>query len=556
MRKSLLLLMFGIMMISTLQADLLPRIDEIFIEDSQTINTGGIGNFIAGVDVDGDGLLEIYMVNHNWNDVAGELVPRIYKYERATDGTWNMVWMSVPPTDLVEKQNSYPPLSLVDLDADGKMELIWGIPNNLGTNLNPARILVYEHASGDNFGVENAGSWEPNASWSITDEESANIRVVDWEFNDIDADGDLEIIFAGRTSGMRFGICSVSDIPDNGDGSETWTLEFSSADVTYTGDNKWDVGIIGSNIYMFDEVEISKLTWTGTDYTYTALSPLPGGISWSAVQVYDVDGDGTEEMLTGEYRYGDATRHIWLLEEEADTLLRTPLFDIAGADYLNGGRLIGGTHGDIDADGDMDFVYGSMYSGPPNGIIFRVEYQGGDIQLPASWELSIIDSAYAVVDLADGGMWNRFAITNMDEDEGLEVLYTSMINVPYSMEFPTTGVSAPVIVLDSPNTSVSIEERDVQIADSYKLKQNYPNPFNPSTTITFHIPQNELVSLNVYDLQGRKVASLLYQSMSAGSYDLTWGGLDDNGAQVASGVYVYTLKTSSYTDSKTMLFLK
>jgi len=555
--------LLGLFAFSQLSADLLPRLEEVNIEDALTLNVGGIGNIIAGVDVDGDGLTEIYMVNNNWNDGADEVIPRIYKYERLAADLWAMVWEAIPPTTLVEKQNTWPTLSLTDLDNDGKMELCWGIVNNVVTIANPARIVVYEHAGGDNFGVDNAGVWEPNSSWTITDSVSTqNIRPIDWEIADIDDDGVDEIIFAdrkGTTSGMYYGICSVSDIPDAGDGSETWTLESSGLDVgmTSAAENKWDVAVVGNNAYIFSETEISKISWTGTAYEYTALSPIIGGSPNQAALGVDIDGDGTTEIFAPTYDWGvDSLKGVYILKEVADTLQATLVANMSEY-WPSGSRGIwGAASGDIDDDGLMDFVMGSRASSPHNGMIFRIEHQGGDIYAAANWELTIIDSAYAVVDLADGGIWSEFAIGNMDEDAGNEVFYASSVAVPYSVEFATTSVSAPVIILDSPNTSVSIEEREVQIADGYKLQQNYPNPFNPSTTITFHIPQNEVVSLSVYDLQGREVATLLNQSMSTGSYDLTWGGLDNNGVQVASGVYVYTLRTSSYTDSKTMLFLK
>ena len=562
MRKVTVIMLLGLFTFSQVSADLFPRLDLVDIEDALTMNVGGIGNIIAGVDVDEDGLTEIYMVNNNWNDGADEVIPRIYKYERIAAETWDLVWEAIPPSTLVEKQNTWPTLSLTDLDNDGKMELCWGIVNNFVTIANPARIVVYEHASGDNFGVDNGGVWEPNSSWTITDSVSSqNIRPIDWEIADIDEDGVDEIIFAdrkGNDSGVYYGICSVSDIPDNGDGSETWTLESSGLDFGMTSavENKWDVAVVGNNAYIFSETEISKISWSGTAYEYTALAPLAGGSSVQAAVGLDIDGDGTKEIFAPSYDWGDDTQKgVYILKEDADTLAATLVVNMSEY-WPSGSRGIWGAEsGDIDDDGLMDFVMGSRAS-TPNGLIFRIEHQGGDIYSAANWELTIIDSAYAVVDLPEGGIWSEFAIGNVDEDDGNEVFYTSSVSVPYSAEFSTTSVSAPVIILDSPNTSVSIEERDVQIADGYKLQQNYPNPFNPSTTITFHIPQNESVSLSVYDLQGREVATLLNQSMSAGSYDLTWGGLDNNGAQVASGVYVYTLKTSSYTDSKTMLFLK
>ena len=558
MKKVSLLLLVGMLFVSLLHAELFTVLDTVNIADNLTKNNGGIGNIIAGVDVDNDGKTELYMVNDNWNDGAEEIIPRIYKYEKVGAEEWELVWQAIPPTNIVDAQNTWPTLSLTDLDKDGKQELTWGIVNN--SSGNPARIVVYEHAGDDNFGVANGDVWEPNAHWSIVEEDGKNIRPVNWKIEDIDSDGVDEIIFAGRKGDMTIGIVSVDDIPDDGDGSEVWTLEFELPGVdTYTGDNKWDAAVLGNNAYFFDEVEISKVSWNGSAYIYTSLSPLPGGISFDAVQVCDIDGNGTLEMITGEYSYGDGSKSLWLLEEEADTLKRTLLADINGAELLNGGRLMGGATGDIDADGKMDFVFGSRFSGPPNGMIFRFEYQGGDIADGANYELSIIDSAFAYIDLAESGCWNVIEIANVDDDAGLEVLYTSSSSIPYSSEYATTNVSAPVIILDSPNTdpiATAIEEEPTTVVNDYVLFPAYPNPFNPTTTIDFKIPIQEHVQLAIYDIQGRKIVSLVNSQLRSGKHSFKWNGTNDRGVQVSTGIYIYRLKTENYVKMRRMTFIK
>ncbi|MDZ7797476.1 MAG: hypothetical protein U5N56_10750 [Candidatus Marinimicrobia bacterium] len=105
---------------------LIPRAGTIEIPDV-AINNGCIGNAIAGVDVDGDGAKEIYMINNNSNDTdVGELVPRIYKLE--WDGSaYVKVWeANAQDFDPTITQNTWPPLSLTDLDDDGNMELYLG----------------------------------------------------------------------------------------------------------------------------------------------------------------------------------------------------------------------------------------------------------------------------------------------------------------------------------------------------------------------------------------------------------------------------------------------
>ncbi|HBY17975.1 MAG TPA: hypothetical protein DEH00_02260, partial [Candidatus Marinimicrobia bacterium] len=292
------------------------RVEEIPIPEGD-LNKGGTGAMIAGEDTDGDGKLEIFLVNDNWNDTADELVPRIYKLEEDGAGGWDVVWSAVAP---VAAQNTWPPLALDDLDGDGKMELIWMPVNNFAEEANPYRVLIYEQQSptSDIFGVDDGeGGYAPNAAWTIVDEDNINLRPFSMEIADIKGDGVKRIIFADRTgnsSGYHFGVITVSDVPDAGDGSETWEIEATAHDFTYGGDNKWDVAVIGNSFYTFDEVVISKTTWNGSDWEYAELDPLPGGITFNAAQVVDIDGDGKEEIIVGEYTYGDGTRHIWLLE--------------------------------------------------------------------------------------------------------------------------------------------------------------------------------------------------------------------------------------------------
>ncbi len=532
------MLRFSLVLIvsTTLALALIPRVATIPVPDPDQ-NVGGIGNMIAGEDVDGDGALEIYLVNDNWADSdAGELIPRIYKLEEGDSG-YEVVWEANAQDfapDII--QNTWPTLSLADLDDDGKMELVWGIVNyTTADSPNPYRIWVYEHAGDDNFGIENptTGNWEPNSVWTITDDDDMNIRPISWEITDIDDDGVDEIIFAGRTPDMRIGIASVDDIPDDGDGSETWTLEFSSNDIAeYGGDNKWDVAVIGNNAYLFDEVVISKVSWDGSEYVYSEMSPLPGGITFDASQVCDVDGDGVMEIITGEYTYGDGSDHIWVLQEEGDTLARYPLFDISTEEYLNGGYLAGGDQGDIDVDENPDFIFGSRYSGPPNAMMFRVEYIGGgaDLTDPTNWELTIADTADTSFAPGTSGLWNVIDITNMDDGPEQEVVYTSSI--------PLAGESFPIIVLDVGDyTGV----RNILEPVSFELGKAYPNPFNPSTVIPFTLEATGNVSLTVFNTLGRNVATLISnENMEAGQHHVMF-----DGSGLASGVYFYQLRVDN-----------
>ncbi|MCD4818120.1 MAG: immune inhibitor A [Candidatus Cloacimonetes bacterium] len=85
---------------------------------------------------------------------------------------------------------------------------------------------------------------------------------------------------------------------------------------------------------------------------------------------------------------------------------------------------------------------------------------------------------------------------------------------------------------------------------------NYPNPFNPETTIKFNIPEDGSVSLKIYNMKGQLVKTMLNDKIKAGHQELTWGGNDNNGNSVASGLYFYKLNTESKVITKKMLLLK
>jgi hypothetical protein len=96
----------------------------------------------------------------------------------------------------------------------------------------------------------------------------------------------------------------------------------------------------------------------------------------------------------------------------------------------------------------------------------------------------------------------------------------------------------------------------VAVATTFALHANYPNPFNPETTIAFDLPQAGSVELQVFDLLGQTVRTLVAQELSAGTHQMLWRGVDDRGQQVSSGVYFYRLKAGGYTQMRRMLLLK
>ncbi len=91
---------------------------------------------------------------------------------------------------------------------------------------------------------------------------------------------------------------------------------------------------------------------------------------------------------------------------------------------------------------------------------------------------------------------------------------------------------------------------------TYRLGQNYPNPFNPNTTISFQLPAANYASLNVYDITGKLVRTLVNEQRSEGLQSVNWNGKDNSGVSVASGIYFYKLQSGSFTETKKMVLMR
>jgi len=90
----------------------------------------------------------------------------------------------------------------------------------------------------------------------------------------------------------------------------------------------------------------------------------------------------------------------------------------------------------------------------------------------------------------------------------------------------------------------------------YELSQNYPNPFNPTTQIQFEIPENQKVTLTVYDILGRNICTIVNSEMNAGKYTKIWDGRDNSGSEVASGIYFYRLQTDNFVKVRKMVLVR
>ncbi|MBD3218614.1 MAG: T9SS type A sorting domain-containing protein [candidate division Zixibacteria bacterium] len=138
---------------------------------------------------------------------------------------------------------------------------------------------------------------------------------------------------------------------------------------------------------------------------------------------------------------------------------------------------------------------------------------------------------------------------------------------PYTSEAPSHELSlvyneyednVPVVKTINPtfeNGTVAFGGGAV-IPEQFNLAQNAPNPFNPTTDISYALPEAGMVNVEVYNILGQQVKTLVNEYQDAGNYTVTWNGDDEFGSTVASGVYFYRLTSGQYKEIKKMVMMK
>jgi len=95
-----------------------------------------------------------------------------------------------------------------------------------------------------------------------------------------------------------------------------------------------------------------------------------------------------------------------------------------------------------------------------------------------------------------------------------------------------------------------------RIPETFALHQGYPNPFNPETTISYDISNVGNVEIVVYDMMGREIKTLVSGYHTPSTYQVVWNGTDNRGKIVPSGVYLYRMSSSEFTQVNKVMFLK
>jgi hypothetical protein len=132
----------------------------------------------------------------------------------------------------------------------------------------------------------------------------------------------------------------------------------------------------------------------------------------------------------------------------------------------------------------------------------------------------------------------------------------------YNVTFKATDIKSAVdsevvqITVTDFNDVREIHGSDEARPSQFSLSQNYPNPFNPITNFQFTLPKSVHVKIEIFNIVGQKVKTLMDQDMKPGVYQADWDGKDESGNPVSTGVYFYKVQAGDFSDMKKMVLLK
>lgn len=247
------------------------------------------------------------------------------------------------------------------------------------------------------------------------------------------------------------------------------------------------------------------------------------------VLAYDFTGDGNTEIL-----FTTFDGLFYVIDTDGDPLPNFPVYLEAS---IEGNMLLS----DLDGDG-MAAIIGDV-----NGLLHAIKADGsqaGNFPMDFNDNLKF---APALGDVDGNGNIN-LAVSNI-----VSMNLIDLKRPAYSAWIMHRG--NPGRTGDMFNAMTDNEEQDVAVVNN-SLLGNYPNPFNPETTISFTLKNPGHVTLDIFNLKGQKVKTLINEYKVSGRHDIVWNGTDQNNSNVASGIYFYKMRNGKYSSTKKMILMK
>ena len=329
---------------------------------------------------------------------------------------------------------------------------------------------------------------------------------------DFNGDGLDDLMFYGNTDMIFDGIMAflfggddfpLYDFVMHGEEGHNFGNSFAIGDLNGDGFDDYIGSRDTDDYHAYMEVYLgSAIPDTICDYT------LPEDVifDYGRVLTADLNNDGRDEIV-----YPSADGVLCYFINENDEL------DFYDADLNYTGTM---QTADINGDGIDDLMLWDQ-----DNDILRVHY-GGD-----NFIEGICDAEIPMPECSSNNNRNRFFcnLGDMNGDGKDEILVNDGND--------EGGLSNTATIYGLQNNA----KDDYCIEDVYSKISNFPNPFNPVTNISFSIPEDSQIELNVYNTKGQKIKSLISGNYAAGDHSIIWNGNDDSGKNASSGIYFYKL---------------
>lgn len=470
------------------------------------VTVGGIATHTPAIaDLDGDGNLEIV--------IAGQRSD-LYVYKK--DGTLETGW----PQNLDDDDGAAGSPALADLDNDGDLEIV--IPTfkdlNGSSGYIYARVYVFHHDGTryDGWPVYDVDSYAVPASPAIAD---------------IDNDGSLEIIVTGRNTQ------TVHAWNDDGTVVPGFPVTIS--------------GLIDSSPTVADvdnDGDLEIFTATGSEKVYglhhdgTFLEGWPqnmggGSTERSSPSIGDIDGDGDLEIVCG-----SAHNNVYAWHHDGTTVTGWPQSTGTSGAFSQGSP----TLADVDGDGDIEII-ASAYTG-----VFVWDHDG------------TLHTGYP---LYTGTTRSTPIIADLDLDGDVEIFVGSQSGNLYGWDL--AGTLDPSNVqwgsfrhdlynsgyYDWNSVSISDAAEVVFVKTPFELCCS-PNPVTGTSIISYVLPESDSIHLNIYDVSGRLVQTLVDgEYLTPGEYSTSWNSRNSSGIKATPGIYFCRLESGSTAGTVGMILL-
>ncbi len=509
------------------------------------VGDAGEGMGVDAADYDNDGFMDFYVTNYGANVL----------YHNNGDGTFENV------TDLAgvgDTLNGANPL-FIDVDADGDLDLYVG-------NYSGNSDVMYQNNGDGTFTdvTDVAGIGGARSTMGLA-------------YFDFDFDGDLDIYaamdfrndFLFENDGKGVFTNLIPDTATTGLGVKKYTMSPALGDFDNDGDfDIYTTTAYSSNALYRNDGDL------GQSSSFTNVARAAGVANqyfgWGSA-FCDFDNDGWLDIYVATGYFGSATPDA-LYRNSGDTVpgqvgVFTDVAPTAGLIHNKIGR--GVAFGDFDNDGDTDIF---IVNYQQQGILYRNDSPGGNwLTLKLNGSTSSRDGKGALVKLKTegkmqirqaGGMGGYLSCNDPRIKFGLGAIETvDTLVIHWLSGIVDTLNNLPVnqfLTIQENETTVSV--RDGAQPDLFPknpaLLQNYPNPFNPSTTIQYKLANRTPVLLQIFNLSGQFITTLVNGKQNPGIYAATWNGVDSKGKAISSGIYFYRLQTGEFSFTRKMLLLQ